>query len=106
MRLSTAMGASRTSKPAAVAVPELGGRKHVSPLIVVVLPAPLGPRKPTIWTRSTSNEMWSTAVLRAYLLERSFTLIIVFLIGIKCSVLALPQLAENSLELYRCQTIS
>src|SRR5262249_49804678 len=66
-----------TSKPATVAVPALGGRKQVSMRMVVVLPAPLGPRNPTIWPFSTENEMWSTAVVRAYLLVRSETLIIV-----------------------------
>src|SRR5260370_25634670 len=78
MRFLTSIGASRTSNPATVAVPDVGGKKHVNTRMVVVLPAPFGPRKPTIWPFSTSNEMWSTAVLRAYLLERSFTLIIEF----------------------------
>src|SRR2546430_861369 len=30
--------------------------------MVVDFPAPLGPRKPTTWPRSTANEIWSTAV--------------------------------------------
>src|SRR5207244_219539 len=30
--------------------------------IVVDFPAPLGPRNPTTWPRSTANETWSTAV--------------------------------------------
>src|SRR5215470_884034 len=77
MRFLTSRGRSRTSKPATVAVPALGGRKQVSMRMVVVLPAPLGPRNPTIWPFSTENEMWSTAVVRAYLLVRSETLIIV-----------------------------
>src|SRR5215468_1103689 len=59
------------------ALPSVGGRKQVSMRMVVVLPAPLGPRNPTIWPFSTENEMWSTAVVRAYLLVRSETLIIV-----------------------------
>src|SRR5215470_3676189 len=80
MRLFTSIGFSRTSNPATVAVPEVGGRKHVSMRMVVVLPAPLGPRKPTICPFSTWNEMWSTAVLRAYFFVSSLTLIIVFLI--------------------------
>src|ERR1035438_3544347 len=37
--------------------------------------APLGPRKPTIWPFSTSNEMSSTATVRAYRLVRPSTLI-------------------------------
>ena len=49
MRFLTSRGCSRTSNPATVAVPAVGGRKQVSMRMVVVLPAPLGPRKPTIW---------------------------------------------------------
>src|SRR5713101_8309164 len=30
--------------------------------MVVDLPAPFGPRKPTTWPRSTAKETWSTAV--------------------------------------------
>src|SRR5579864_6980571 len=44
--------------------------------MVVVLPAPFGPRKPTICPLATSNVIWSTAVVRAYRLVSSFTLII------------------------------
>src|SRR5215470_6656055 len=78
MRFLTSSGCSSTSKPATVPVPALGGRKQVNMRIVVVLPAPLGPRNPTIWPFSTENEMWSTAVVRAYLLVSSETVIILF----------------------------
>ena len=64
------------SNPATVAVPLVGVRKQVSMRIVVVLPAPLGPRNPTIWPRWTSNEIWSTAVVCAYLFVSPFTVII------------------------------
>src|SRR2546426_12735014 len=84
MRFFTSIGCSSTSKPATEAVPDVGGKKHVSMRIVVVLPAPFGPRKPTIWPFSTSNEMVSTAVVRAYLFVSSLTLIIVFSIWRKC----------------------
>src|SRR6478752_6772025 len=77
MRFFTSSGFLRTSKPATVAVPALGGRKQVSMRMVVVLPAPFGPRNPTIWPFSTENEMRSTAVVRAYRLVSSETLIIV-----------------------------
>src|SRR6266852_4104253 len=76
MRFFTSRDCSRTSNPATVAVPDVGGRKHVSMRMVVVLPAPLGPRNPTICPLWTSKEMWSTAVWRAYLLVRSVTVII------------------------------
>ena len=66
MRFLTSNGASRTSNPATVAVPELGGRKHVSILIVVVLPAPLGPRKPTISPGSMAKLTPSTARTSLY----------------------------------------
>src|ERR1700689_3277938 len=65
----------RTSYPATLAVPAVGGKKHVSIRMVVVLPAPLGPRKPTICPFATEKEMRSTAVLRAYRLVRSVTVI-------------------------------
>src|SRR5215831_19508932 len=76
MRRLTSMGFSKTSYPATFAVPEVGGRKHVRTRIVVVFPAPLGPRKPTICPFSTSKEMLSTATVRAYRLVRPSTLII------------------------------
>src|SRR6516162_11421355 len=75
MRFFTSSGRSSTSKPATVAVPEEGGRKQVSMRMVVVLPAPFGPRKPTICPLATWNEIWSTAVVRAYLLVSCVTLI-------------------------------
>src|SRR6202162_5555377 len=82
MRFFTSIGLSRTSKPATLAVPSLGGRKQVNILMVVVFPAPFGPRKPTICPFATSNEMWSTAVVWAYRLVSSFTLIIkIVLVG-------------------------
>src|SRR5512140_672987 len=44
-------------------VPELGSRTPRIMLMVVVFPAPLGPRRPTISFRPTSNEMPSTAIV-------------------------------------------
>src|SRR3954447_4381937 len=73
------MGCSITSYPATFAVPLVGGKKHVKTRIVVVFPAPFGPRKPTIYPFSTSKEMLSTATLRAYRLVRPSTLIILCL---------------------------
>src|SRR5215472_7367993 len=79
MRFFTSCGFSCTSKPAIVALPAVGGRKQVRTRIVVVFPAPLGPRKPTIWPFSTSKEMSSTATVRAYRLVRPSTLIILMI---------------------------
>lgn len=52
------------SKPAMVAVPLEGGKKPVSMRRVVVFPAPLGPRKPTISPFDTEKEMSRTAKWR------------------------------------------
>src|SRR6266852_9903565 len=107
MRFLTSSGCSRTSKPATVAVPEVGGRKQVSLLMVVVLPAPFGPRKPTIWPFSTSNEMWSTAVFRAYLFVSSLTLIIRFLfLEAICSVVNVHQVAGIIFERFESEIVS
>src|SRR5439155_19631700 len=45
-----------------IAVPEVGARKPVIIFIVVDLPAPFGPRKPSTSPRGTVNEMSSTAL--------------------------------------------
>src|SRR5215813_9247527 len=76
MRFLTSSGFSSTSKPAMLALPVVGGRKHVRTRIVVVFPAPFGPRKPTICPFSTSKEISSTATVRAYRFVRPSTLII------------------------------
>src|SRR5687768_7553473 len=57
------MGCSSTSKPPTVIFPDLGGMKPVIMRMVVDLPAPLGPRKPSTSPRSTAKEMPSTARL-------------------------------------------
>src|SRR5205814_10376292 len=41
--------------------------------MVVDFPAPLGPRNPTTWPRSTANETWSTAVTPSNRLETPST---------------------------------
>src|SRR6185503_12601625 len=50
-----------SEKPSIVTSPAVGRRRPVSILMVVLLPAPLGPRKPKNRPRGTSNEMPSTA---------------------------------------------
>ena len=59
--LSRALSRGSTS-PSTRHVPDVGARMPMSTLIVVVLPAPLGPRKPNTSPCSMWNEMWSTAV--------------------------------------------
>jgi hypothetical protein len=61
-RLLTAMGSLRRSTPQIVAVPLVGSNMPVSIFRVVDLPAPFGPRKPTICPAGTSNESESTAI--------------------------------------------
>src|SRR5512142_521866 len=69
-----------TRRPINVAVPPLGAMRPVSILIVVVLPAPFGPRKPKISPRFTSKLTAFTASTFTDLkkpvkkvFERSFT---------------------------------
>ncbi len=54
-RRFTSIGWVKTSNPATEADPSVGGRKPVRILIVVVFPAPLGPRNPRISPFFTSN---------------------------------------------------
>ena len=49
------------SKPPIVAVPELADMNPVSIRMVVDLPAPLGPRKPSTWPRGTEKVTSTTA---------------------------------------------
>ncbi len=53
MRARTCPGWRRTSSPATVALPPSMGSSVVSIRSVVVLPAPFGPRNPTISPRAT-----------------------------------------------------
>src|SRR5579863_4492984 len=76
MRFLTSKDCSRTSKPATLAFPSVGGRKQVRTRIVVVFPAPFFPRNPTISPLPTLKEMFLTATLRAYRLVRPSTFII------------------------------
>src|SRR3954451_10482613 len=64
------------SNPAMEARPDVAGKKPVRIFIVVLLPAPFGPRKPTISPRATSKFRLSTAVKSANFLVSFSTLII------------------------------
>src|SRR5262245_31181797 len=59
------------STPATAALPLLGRARPTRILIVVVLPAPLGPTKPRIWPRSTVIVSRSRATNLPYFLVRS-----------------------------------
>ncbi len=54
-------------------VPAVGSSTPSITLMVVVLPAPLGPSSPTISPRPTVNETSSSAVTPAYRLQRPAT---------------------------------
>ena len=71
----TSDGSSRQSCPAMKAFPEEGARRVQRILMVVVLPAPLGPRNPNIVPSSTVKEIVSTAVRLPNFLTRFSTLI-------------------------------
>ena len=60
-RISTPLAGQR-AKPATVAEPELGAMSVPSMRTVVVLPAPLGPRKPNTSPLATLSDRSSTAV--------------------------------------------
>jgi hypothetical protein len=57
----TARGSADTSKPATRARPEVAGSSVVSTLMVVVLPAPLGPSRPNTSPGETAKEMPASA---------------------------------------------
>ena len=61
IRLRTPSGSRSRSAPATTAVPEVGRSSVVSIRSVVVLPAPFGPRKPTISPSSTVRSTPRTA---------------------------------------------
>ena len=62
------------SWPSMKALPDVGDSSVQSMLIVVVFPAPLGPRNPKIVSSSTSKEMPSTAGDSAEFLDEVFHL--------------------------------
>src|SRR6516165_4252653 len=61
MHFFAAIGCVAMSCPHTIAVPAVGARKPVIIFIVVDLPAPFGPRKPSTSARGTVKEMSSTA---------------------------------------------
>src|SRR5262249_15308742 len=63
-------GAARRSKPSTRPPPSVGSRMPQSIRSVVVLPEPLGPRKPYSSPASTRRSTWSTAVNRPKRLVR------------------------------------
>src|SRR5262249_3978593 len=71
----TASRSAVTSWPAAHAGPEVGRASVHSILIVVDLPAPLGPRKPNVSPTGTSKSMPRTALISPKFLVRPATVI-------------------------------
>src|SRR5882762_3995111 len=65
--------AEATATPQSFTVPEVAGKKPVRIRMVVLFPAPLGPRKPMISPRATVKLILLTAVTPAYVLTRFWT---------------------------------
>src|ERR1017187_2464862 len=97
MRERTRSGALQTTKPATVALPPSIGSNVVSMRSVVVLPAPLGPRKPKISPRFTSILTPRTALIAdprrpRKLLRRSRVEITLSPLGTPSPVISTPAL--------------
>src|SRR4051812_33115737 len=67
------LGRSVYGVPSTVAVPEEAGTRPVIIRIVVVLPAPFGPRKPVTVPGSRVKDTWSTTVRAPYCLVSPLT---------------------------------
>ena len=63
MILFTPRGSADRRTPSITASPEVGRRRPVSMRMVVLLPAPFGPRNPKKRPRATEKRSPSTAVL-------------------------------------------
>src|SRR3712207_5016978 len=70
------LGSAEYGRPLTSARPDVAGTRPVIIRIVVVLPAPLGPRKPVTVPDSSSNDTSSTTVRSPYFLVRPLTVII------------------------------
>src|SRR5688572_7745971 len=87
-------GSRSTSCPPRITCPELALKIPIITRIVVVLPAPLGPRKPKISPGATSMFRLSTAASRPYCLDKLIMRIMAALIIL--SSLAGHWLVESS----------
>jgi len=70
--LRTCKDCLSTLNPQILALPAVGGKKHVSIFMVVDLPAPLGPKKPST-PKPALKEISLTAFCVPYILVSSFT---------------------------------
>ena len=73
MRRRTSADCSKTSNPSTRTVPLVAGMKPVMIRMVVVLPAPFGPRNPRIWPGTAVNDTSCTATRSPYRLLRCAT---------------------------------
>src|ERR1051325_5848636 len=76
MRRRTSVDCSKTSKPSTRTVPVVAGMKPVMIRMVVVFPAPFGPRNPRIWPSAAVKETSRIAARSPYRLLRFATSII------------------------------
>src|SRR5690348_3943216 len=74
MFLRTSKDCSDTSNPHTEALPDVCGRKQVIIFIMVLLPAPFGPRKPTTSPLFILNDTSSSAFWVPYILVRCSTI--------------------------------
>src|SRR5437879_4827469 len=70
IRCFTCIGSRRTLNPATKASPSVMSVRPVSNLIIVVLPAPFGPRSPKTVPSATFRLTWSTALSFPYTFVR------------------------------------
>src|SRR6266567_5667994 len=106
MRCFTCIGSRRTLNPATEASPSVMSVSPVSSLIIVVLPAPFGPRSPKTVPSATFRLTWSTAVSFPYTFVRfSVTMASLAMAGPpslrKDPQRFLPHLNHHSTELVR-----
>ena len=66
----TSRACSGMDRPSSSMLPEVGGARPISMRMVVVLPAPFGPKKPKKLPRGTSRSSPSTAAFVPYTLRR------------------------------------
>src|SRR5829696_5876952 len=88
------LGSSAYRRPSTTAAPAVGATRPVIIRIVVVLPAPFGPRKPVTVPGSSVNETSSTTVRSPYFLVSPLTVIMVASVATGLSGLGARQRRE------------
>src|SRR5689334_25428516 len=100
------IGSASRSTPATDTSPAVGRRLPAIIRSVVVLPAPLGPRKPNSSPRGTSRSILSTAVNEPYRLLSEERRIIEEVLGARCEVLGTDGCAGLAPSTYHLSPIT